>query len=175
MRVLDQRTSPIGAEHIVGVYGEAVFLDLGKGRHVIAILGYGPTGQEGPHGPGTVTRDVFDPLGGNKQIESYIATSNLPVGTKAQLVGILIPTMVEFSNINKRTSARVVPIVSFPEVFGPTVRFHSAKVEITNDPVTWDIEKKLPWISDMKRRGQVSLLGYPGRFEAYVPHFVRTK
>ena len=125
--------------------GEAMFLDLGGGRNVIATLGFGPQGQE--HKIEWLATETIGPLhpdakvriGGRiwQEASSWTGHADLPPA--------LIPTLVTFSDINDSASARVVQPEEFERVFGPDVRFKRAWVEMTSDPVTTGIEKKFPW------------------------------
>jgi hypothetical protein len=62
------------------------------------------------------------------------------------LSGDLIPAFVTFAIPNDPATARVVLPSEFPAVFGPGVRLRDAGIEMTNDPVTRGIEKKLTWL-----------------------------
>jgi hypothetical protein len=39
------------------------------------------------------------------------------------------------------------PIIDFGGAFGAGVNLKTVTIEITSDPVTWGIEKYLPWVS----------------------------
>ena len=147
VRIQDQRGIPlVRGAYNAKVSGEAVFLDLGNGQHVIAILGFGRTGQEHPLNVSTLARNVFNPLPNNRGLESLKLMPSLPIQKKAKLHGQQIPTMVTFGDLSNPTTARIVPVSEFSRVFGPNIRFRAAWIEITNDSVTRGIKKKLPWL-----------------------------
>jgi hypothetical protein len=77
-----------GVEH--SVQGEAVFVDLGHGRNVIATLGFGPTGSE-------------DRIA-NLAVVAIEHDGRMPsVEGRADLSESLIPTLVTFSDLDDPT------------------------------------------------------------------------
>jgi hypothetical protein len=125
------------------VVGEAVFLDLGDGRNVIATLAFGPTASVRrmnylvPTTFGVRPQDVFN---------------RLETGNEQALSGENIPTLVTFSDLTDPSTARVVVPEEFATVFGSDVRFLGARIQMTRDPVTETIESQLPWLSEMRER-----------------------
>ncbi|RAI37110.1 hypothetical protein CH340_00970 [Rhodoplanes serenus] len=138
-----------------GVYrfvrGEAVFLDLGDGRNVIALLGLGPTGERDIDNLAALAFGRDRPFW-QREAPSWRGRVGLP----------LIPTLVTFTDLNDPKSARVLRPSDFESVFGPGVRFKSAEIEmvpsgiwpfgtigwprlLAGEPVTRGIEAKLPW------------------------------
>jgi hypothetical protein len=125
------------------VRGEAVFVELGNNRHVIAVLAFGPhAGQD------QIDQLAADAFGRNRAFWYKEAPSWTG---RAELTGDLIPTLVTFTDLNDPTTAQVVRPDAFESVFGPGVRFKRAWIEITGDPVTRGIEKKLPWLLHVER------------------------
>ena len=68
----------------------------------------------------------------------------------APLTCDLVPTLVTFTDLNNPTTARVVRPDEFPAAFGAGVRLRGARIEMTADPVTSGIEKKLTWLPHPK-------------------------
>lgn len=138
------------------VRGEAVFVDLGRGRHVIAILGFGPTGAD----------DRIDSLAlrAFRPSRRRLHLSDVPdLEGSVDLHGDLIPTLVTFADIDDPTSARVVLLDQFETVFGPDVHFRGARLEmvpagiwpltlfgIGGEPITRGIEERLPAIRNQR-------------------------
>ncbi len=147
--------------------GEAVFIDLGAGpdgkpRNLTALLAHGPRAEQVNFYllPGR----VFEPLWKHKSAtptfrDPATELSLLPVGTKAELVGSQIPTLVTFVDLNDPKSAQVVPPYELSKVFGSGVQFRNAAIEmvpagswpltlfgITGEQVTRGIEKKIPTV-----------------------------
>jgi hypothetical protein len=137
------------------VSGEAVFVDLGNGKNVTAILGFGPTGNEDR--VSGLTLAAFRPS------HPGLTFKDIPrlAGT-APLTGNLIPTLVTFADLKDPKTARVVAPDEFEQVFGEGVRFKRAFVEmvphgwwpftalgwprsLAGEPVTREIEKKITW------------------------------
>jgi hypothetical protein len=125
------------------VKGEAVFVDLGGGRHVIATLGFGPYGIED-----TVDRLAFEAFkrAGRPMDAKTIAKAR----GHASLNGDLLPILVTFADPKNPKTARVLKVGDFHLVFGQGVRFRDARIELTADPVTRGITQKLPWLVDFK-------------------------
>lgn len=140
------------------VTGEAIFLDLGDGKNLAALL--------------TSPYIVMQAFGGknNTLRPSDIKTLSGTVTLRRDLV----PTLMTFADLNNPASAKVIydirwrdtppqgvaPIYidEFSTVFGPGYGFHSATIEIvsagiwpfnliglTGDPITRGIEQRLPW------------------------------
>jgi hypothetical protein len=168
VRTTDYKT---GSAQTVGlrsqVFGEAVFVDLGKGRNVVALLAFNPHG----------TREAIDLLdykvfwAANQKLE----VADLPTLTgRARLPDEFIPTLVTFTDLNNPKSAREVGFTEFENVFGPDVHFKGAWIEMTRDLVTRGIEKRLPWIVQMKANGLGGRIDtHPGQFTVNVPYFTR--
>jgi hypothetical protein len=118
---------PIGPRpSVTQLKGEAVFVDLGGGRDMIATLGFGPTASENK-----IEFLAFDafPKAGKRVDVTTLAKSR----DSAPLTGDLIPTLVTFADLNDPKSARVVRPNELDRVFGPGIRLRSARIEMTDD------------------------------------------
>jgi hypothetical protein len=129
------------------VSGDAVFLDLGSGRNLMALLTMGPKGFEG-EGFIRLAPKVFDfpPYGG--------APHWIPMGSKKTIANSDIPMLVTFDDIRNPLSVRVVEPENFGQVFGDGVKLESVTIELTNDPITRGIEEKLPWLEQLAKKGE---------------------
>jgi hypothetical protein len=128
-----------------GVKGEAIFIDLGNGKNVVATLGFGPNGADTDR-LSTLAAEVL------KRYEAFWYKKAPDWTEKAELYGELIPTLVTFSNPADPATARVVRPDEFEMVFGPGYRFKGAWLEMTTDDVVWQrIEEKLLWLNHMER------------------------
>ncbi|BAH77302.1 hypothetical protein [Solidesulfovibrio magneticus] len=137
--------NPSASPIIIRVEGEAIFLDLGQGKNVIATLGFGPTGAN----EGRLSRLPSEVLGGDNG-QSYTRARTWE--GRAELHGDLIPTMVTFGDLADPYTVQVVMPDEFATVFGPGYRFKGAWIEMTMDDVTRaGIEEKLPWIYHMSK------------------------
>ena len=134
------------------VKGEAVVIDLGQRGLVFSLITdrsdeelYRSFPTQGPSTP--------------KGIRYY---NSLKAGMKADLPPMYYPAFVMFKDINDPKSVTLVreeaffpmrekkaPIDNFEELFGAGVKLKSITVEITDAPVSWGIEKGLPWLPEV--------------------------
>lgn len=123
------------------VHGDAVFVDLGGGRNVVALLAGGPDGKFSSQ-PILLVPQLFS--------ADYLRDRNV-LPKLASLRGRRdiperhLPTLVTFADLNDPSNARVVRPEEFEAVFGPGVRLKRVWIEMTDEPVTRGIEKKFPW------------------------------
>src|SRR5712691_1259199 len=116
---------PIGPRgDVTQVKGEAVFVDLGSGKHVIATLGFGPKGDEDRLD--RLAFDAFRRAGRPMDIKTLAKAQG-----SVALTGDLVPTFVTFGDLNDPKTARVVRPDEFRTVFGPGVTFRGARIEMT--------------------------------------------
>jgi len=132
------------------VKAEAIFIDLGQGKNVIATLGFGENGAV----------DRLDSLAQSVfrcSIEEIAAKMN-NIGDRRKLDGERIPTMVIFSDLNDPATARTVRTNEFDKIFGPGYAFKSAWLELTQDSVVSNkIVQHLPWLGDVESLVQMKL------------------
>jgi hypothetical protein len=138
------------------VAGDAVFVDLGKGKNVIALLASGPNADNVDY-PKYVVSTHFNLAGADNDLVKYPKLQGSWELPEAQL-----PTLITFTDINGPTTARVVQVDEFEAVFGPGIRFKRVSVEMVpagiwpfdalgwpsafaGEPVSRGIEQKLPW------------------------------
>lgn len=118
--------------------GEAVFVDLGAGsegkpQHVIALLVSGPRGENVDFH--SLPNRVFEALWSQKPVSpnyhgSAAEMVKLPLGTKAELYGGNMPTLVAFRDLSDPKTASVVDPTNFEATFGRGFRLKSATMEI---------------------------------------------
>ncbi len=145
--------------------GEAVVVDLGQGRNLVALLGGGPTGSE-EDWMVRVPIMAFH-LTGLSWKEKAVALTGPYRGTRAELSREMLPTLVTFSDIADPKTARIVALDELVQVFGPDVRIHGAWIEMTKDRVTRGIELRLPCLV-VQREWMRHQPSYPNKFS---PHF----
>lgn len=124
--------------------GEAVFVDLGGGKHVIAVLGFGPRADNVDH-----VRVLALKAWGLQDTSQGWAAAGARRG-QTEITGDLIPTFVTLADLNDPRTARIVHPDEFEKVFGSGTRFRGAKLEITSSPVTREIEGRLSWLPSFK-------------------------
>lgn len=126
------------------VRGEAVFVDLGDGRNVIALLASGPHGTDVNY-PQHVVPLHFKLSYADRELVKFPQLQGRWDLERAR------PTLVSFTDLNDPMTARVVEPDEFEQVFGPGVRFKRAFIEMTGDAVTRGIERRLPWLNYLEK------------------------
>jgi hypothetical protein len=130
------------AEITTGVKGEAVVVDLGKRGILFALLKEGQSPRSAPEW--IVTKAFGFPGGGiGSPPDTDIARLRTLRG-KAELPSEELPLLVRFRDIHDPTSVERVDPANLAASFGPGVRLARATIEITDDPVTTGIKKRLP-------------------------------
>jgi hypothetical protein len=127
------------------VRGEAIFIDLGNGRNVVALLAAGAKAENVDY-PYNVVPEVFGLTFDDRDLRKLAdlnGSRDLPTN--------FLPTFVTFSDLNDLKIARIVSPYDFEKEFGPDVQFKRVWIEVTEDPVTRGIETKLSWLSHMER------------------------
>jgi len=129
------------------ITGEAVVVDLGT-RGVIFVLLSNQSWANAMY-------SAFSP---RDQTTTPIKKA---VGNSAELKENF-PKIVTFSDLNKPSSVKLVyentqyadrtekKVNNFNRLFGSNVSLHKIIVQITEEPVTWGIEKWLPWLPNRK-------------------------
>jgi len=150
------------------IRGDAVFVDLGNGRNVIALLAAGPSAENVNYSDNIVPVLFKVPVEHWPELGDMRGTREVPASR--------MPTFVTFTNLNDPKSARVVEPSEFPAVFGPNVQLKSVTIAMTDDAVTRTVEKKMPVIIEKLReeakKSHARWVGSPygaalGQFSAY--------
>jgi hypothetical protein len=176
------------------VTGDAVFVDLGEGangceRYLVALLASGLRGEDvdfyrlpmlayehlwrrGDH-----SSDWRDP---------NLELSKLPPGTRVELSGKLIPTLVTFFDTRDPNTARVVRPDGLAQSFGDTVHLRDVTLEtvssgiwplnalgLTGEPITRGIETHLPFLVTQRDRLRRLIDDLPPRFQPHYHLFTR--
>ena len=139
-----------GAAFHLSLQGEAVAVEVAPGKFLFALLS-GPSGASSEYaGFIALYRFGVAPVGRNEfpwakaNFESVQAARGKG---PADLPTALIPMLVRFRDINDPKTVERVDPNNLAEAFGQGVRLARASIEITNDPVTTGIEKRLGWLS----------------------------
>jgi hypothetical protein len=134
------------------IRGQAVFIDLGRFGTAIAVL-IAPSFEQGgtvrwPEGVSALwlaTR-AFGIKATNDELPQ------LPhLAGRRDLTPDNMPRLIWFSHLDDPKTARRFKVENIPTLFGPSARLAAAYVEITNDPIVIDIDKKLPWYETLTR------------------------
>jgi len=149
------------------VRGEAVFVDLGRGRSLIALLALGENAEDGavrsfaPRSffvrqdielnkalPGLVDQPstylVF-----TEKIDHEVAWSEALSSLRVRrrpFAGDRRPTLVTFLDAADPASLRHVPYDNPSAVLGSDVLAVRTWIDMTKDPVTWTLPQHLPWV-----------------------------
>jgi hypothetical protein len=125
------------------VHGEAVFVDLGGGRNVVALLAAGPAGSNVDY-PFRLVTQVFGVSYSDNDLPKLATLRG-----QAKLSESQLPTLVTFTDLNDPKTARIVAPREFEKTFGPGARLLGVTIEMTSDAtVATGIERKLPWIGN---------------------------
>jgi hypothetical protein len=140
------RWMTLGAnDHQTSVRGEAVFVDLGKGRNLVALLALGSHAEIGS-AHSFAPRSFFKIVEGSPRNVEWTKQLSAMTGRRAY-AGDMRPTLVTFTDVNDPASVREVPFGHPQSVLGPEVRSVRAWIDLTKDPVTTGLEAKLPWMN----------------------------
>jgi hypothetical protein len=132
--------------------GDAVFVDLGGGRNLVALLA---------HVDKTIDLDALNYVA----LRAYKAAGqNVSFNEMSRMTGVvpvtgaLIPVLVTFADLSNPASAQAVPAGDSEAVLGKGFRLHGISAEVVpngiwpldfggalGEPVTRGIEAKLPW------------------------------
>jgi hypothetical protein len=151
--------------------GEAVFVDLGANRNLIALLVHGTRADNFAH-MASLAVEAY----GYRTRSDEAWAGKVQMQGPVELKPPLIPTFVTFSDLSDPKTARGLQPDELPMVFGPGVTFRMARIEtvpagtwpfralswpraLAGEPVTTGIEKRLPWLPG--RRGQPGYLNGP--------------
>jgi hypothetical protein len=135
--------------------GEAVYVDLGEGaRPIVAVMV--------PYRP---ERGGFKWGDGKPDIDGLLRLYGEPAKSEETLIDRIrrlarlrgprmltaddLPDLVTFADINDPKSVRWVDPHDLPAALGRDVKWNSITIEVTNEPVTTGIEKKLPWLKGL--------------------------
>jgi hypothetical protein len=136
--------------------GDALFLDLGGGRNLVAILRQGEKGGD-VDGMNHLAMNAFAAAGQKVPFKGVKLLS----GT-VQVYGDLIPTLVTFANVADPKTARVIEPTNIEAAFGGGYHLKQVTLEMVpiglwpldfggllGEPVTRGIDKRLPWVNSL--------------------------
>ena len=131
-----------------GVNGEAVAVDLPGGRTLFALL---KTLNGRREDLALMSMAALDPVFKNDVVESAqrIASGD-GITSPAEVRAADYPLLVTFADPADPTSVQRVDPANLAASFGPGVTLKRITVEVTKDPVTTGIEKRLGWLPKME-------------------------
>jgi hypothetical protein len=130
--------------------GEAVVVDLGP-RGLLFVLMTGEVRRKfsdelsanAVERAGFVHRGLTPIIDYARQVSGARTNGRFPVLPEE------LPMMIRFKDIHDPMSAELVDPKNLSKTFGDGVSLGSAFVDITDDPVTTGIEKRLPWVNKL--------------------------
>lgn len=137
-----------GAGYLSSVRGQAVFIDIGSHGAIVAALHGGtptPDLRNGPWAAQWIAPRAFH----------MSVTPELPdlrMEGRRELALDNLPPFLWFSNPADPATARAVTPAEFPTLLGSGAHLVAADVEITDDPIVIDMDRKLPWYSALRNR-----------------------
>ncbi len=129
-----------------GLHGDAVFLDLGGGKNVVALLALGANGEQWM-GPDLAARALRGE-GPEKMLKSFWYRDAPQWTGSADLTGPLMPTCVTFADPAKPETVRVIRPDQFETEFGSGFRFKRVWVEMTRVPISRELKSRMNWVGD---------------------------
>jgi hypothetical protein len=123
--------------------GDAVFVDLGRGRNVVALLA-AEAGKQTDF-PMLVVPAHYKLSYENDDLPKYSRLRGQWTLSPDALPPSQMPTLITFVDINDPFSAKVIYTHEFPKIFGEDVREPVFKITMTDEPVTKGIERRFPW------------------------------
>jgi hypothetical protein len=144
------------------VNGEAVFVDLGDGRNLVALLASGASAKNVDY-PYNVVPTLFHLAFDDRDLAKF---SRLHGGRNVPTN--FLPTFVTFADVSDPGTARVINPDELALAFGRDARLQAVRVEITDAPVTHGIERSLPFLRTRVKELSGIIDNMPPRFQ---PHF----
>lgn len=139
-----------GNDRSKSLKGEAVAVDLPSGRTLFALL---KTANSKRDDLALMSMAALDPAFRNDWIESAGRISSSDgITSPAEVRAADYPLLVTFADPADPTSVQRVDPANLAASFGPGVTLKRITVEVTNDPVTTGIEKRLGWLLDKNRK-----------------------
>jgi len=117
--------------------GRAVFVDLGQGRNLFALLGFGPRGDQ--DGLFKLASAALAPS------KKFDWKEEFRLKGRGVLPSSEIPTLITFGDLKDPASAVLVDPSEMAKILGPGFAFREALLETTNGSVSDNIDKILPW------------------------------
>jgi hypothetical protein len=120
--------------------GEAVFIDLGEQRSLVALLKSGEYATDGNF-PLRIVAAHFKLDDIDRQLASLPSLRG-----KWELTVNELPTLVTFADANDSATLRIVRPDQLEQAFGPNIHWRGVVIEMTTDPVTHSLEARLPFL-----------------------------
>jgi hypothetical protein len=143
------------------VRGQAPLIDLGARGVVVAALH--PDGVDGLFANADILAIRAFEIDG--RFDSYRLITEQT--GRRDLSPDNMPLLIWIPDPFDPRTARPTTVDHIPDLFGPTARLSAAYVEITRDPVTIDIDRKLPWYAQMAAEQKRGVITHSGTFQLF--------
>lgn len=124
--------------------GQAVFVDLGGQRSLIALLKSGRYAED-MNFPVRVVPEHFG-LTNDRQLAALPGLRG-----KWDLAESDLPTLATLSDLSDSATLRIVRPDDLQQIFGRGIRWRGVTIEMTTDPVTCGLQGRLPFMNSQKR------------------------
>jgi hypothetical protein len=148
------------------VGGEAAVVELPGRRAIVATLFGSSSGFDPSVGATFLALRAFKLRGfeGYRQITRQTGRRELSPDN--------MPPLIWLSDIADPKTARRITTAHIPELLGAKARLASIYIEMTNDPVVIDIDRKLPWLKALRAAEKNGVISRPGEFKLIHGMFV---
>jgi hypothetical protein len=158
-----------GVGYLPEIRGQGVFTDLGSHGAIVAALHTGGASGNSRNGPWNA--EWIAPRAFHMSITPELP--DLRMEGRRELTPDNMPRLIWFSDPADPMTARPIAPAEFTASLGPGARLVSADVEITDDPIVIDIDKKLPWYPELaNRQRSQGVLIHPASFDLIYSMFV---
>jgi hypothetical protein len=124
--------------------GEAVFVDLGEGRNVVAVLYHHESPTFWDYPVYVVPKLAKLAINKDEDLKKYARLRG-----PWEMPASELPVFLSFSDVGNNRTVSFVKADEFGKAFGPAVQFKRVVVEMTDSPVTTQISDQLPFLSDL--------------------------
>ncbi|ODA67392.1 hypothetical protein A7A08_01424 [Methyloligella halotolerans] len=131
------------------ITGQAVYVDLGDGRNVFALLGSAPYATDYHDYPAYIVLAHFDLSYTRQDLRKFPYLTGEWTIDPLDPPAIGAPAFMTFGDLDNPGTATLVDPKDFSRAFGPTVGPPIVKIEMTDKPVTTDLFKTLPWLKEL--------------------------
>ena len=157
---LSKPTVALASPYDAAFKGEAVAVDLGNHNVLFALLvdekGNSGTGMMWPENLFKDLSSGSDRVRNIRRIASHEGLARevprfFPPISKSREPMVQYPMLVRFRELDRPETLEAVAPDALDRAFGAGVKLKRISIQITNDPVTVGIKKRLPWLEEVGR------------------------
>jgi hypothetical protein len=126
----------------ISIIGEAVLVDLGEGKNVLALLASGPTGSNADY-PSEIIPKLSHLSYEDRNLPKFFGLSGAWTLPKDRL-----PTLVTLSDLRDPNTVRVLDPAALEQDLGRQFKLKDVVVQMTRDPITRGITTVVPWVGN---------------------------